>query len=95
MVSEIAPTIEKVINLNPDFIELRFDYISEIQKITKDFISSVINRIQPKIPVICTLRDFSEGGKLEIDANERLQIIKLIIESEPSYLDVEINTESS
>ena len=70
-ISEIAPTIEKVINLNPDFIELRFDYISDIQKITKDFISNVINRIQPRIPTICTLRDSSEGGQIEIDISER------------------------
>ncbi|MHA1931333.1 MAG: type I 3-dehydroquinate dehydratase [Promethearchaeota archaeon] len=93
--SEIAPTIEKVINLNPDFIELRFDYISDIQKITKDFIGNLINRIQPRIPVICTLREYSEGGQIEIDTLERLQIIRIIIESEPRYLDIEINTESS
>lgn len=95
IVSEIAPTIEKVKNLNPDFVELRFDYIPDIQKLTKDFIIDLINRIQPKIPVICTFRDYSEGGQTEIDVNERLQIIKLIIESEPKYLDIEINTESS
>ncbi len=95
VVSEIAPTIEKVIILNPDFIELRFDYISDIQKITKDFIIDLINRIQPKIPVICTFRDYSEGGQIEIEVSKRLQIIKIIIESEPRYLDIEINTESS
>ena len=94
-VSEITPTIDKVINFNPNFIELRLDYISDIQKITKDFIVNLINRIQPKIPVICTLRDISEGGKNEIDDNERLQIIKRLIESEPRYLDIEINTESN
>ena len=94
IVSEIAPTIEKVKNLNPDFVELRFDYISDIQKITKDFIIDIINRIQPKIPVICTLRDASEGGQTQIDNNERFQIIKRIIESKPQYFDIEINTEA-
>jgi 3-dehydroquinate dehydratase-1 len=94
-ISEIAPTITQVVNLNPNLIELRLDYITEYQKITKDFVVSLLNRIQPKIPVICTLRDQSEGGQLEIDVNERVQIIKLLIESAPRYLDIEINTESS
>ncbi|MHA1985555.1 MAG: type I 3-dehydroquinate dehydratase [Promethearchaeota archaeon] len=93
IVSEIAPTIEKVIDLNPDFIELRLDYIPDIQKITKDFIIDLINRIQPKIPVICTFRDNSEGGQIKIEAIERLQIIKFLIEAKPKYLDIEINTE--
>ncbi|MHA2035298.1 MAG: type I 3-dehydroquinate dehydratase [Promethearchaeota archaeon] len=92
-ISEIKSTIEKVIDLNPDFIELRFDYIPDSHKITKDFVINLLNQIQPKIPVICTLRDISEGGHLEIDPNERFQIIKLLIESEPQYLDIEISTE--
>ncbi len=94
-ISEIAPTIKKVVELNPNLIELRLDYMTEIQKITKDFVVSLLNRIQPKIPVICTLRDRSEGGQLEIDVSERVQIMKLLIESGPRYFDIEINTESS
>jgi 3-dehydroquinate dehydratase type I len=94
-ISEIAPTIKKVVGLNPNLIELRLDYITEIQKITKEFVVNILNRIQPKIPVICTLRDQSEGGQIEIDVTERIQIIKLLIESGPQYLDIEINTEIS
>ncbi|MFX1455784.1 MAG: type I 3-dehydroquinate dehydratase [Promethearchaeota archaeon] len=92
--SEITPTINKVIKLKPDFVELRFDYISDIEKITKDFIISLINQIQPQIPVICTFREKSEGGQREIEINERRQIIELIIESKPKFVDIEINTEN-
>ncbi len=91
-ISDIAPTIKNIINLNPNIIELRFDYLSDVQKITKDLIINLINRIQPKIPVICTLRDFSEGGQVKIDIDERIQILKLIIESKPVYVDIEINS---
>ncbi|MHA2280633.1 MAG: type I 3-dehydroquinate dehydratase [Promethearchaeota archaeon] len=94
-ISEIVPTIEKVIDLNPNLIELRFDYIPDIQNLTKDFVTNLLNQIQPKIPVICTLRDSSEGGQVEIDINERFQIIKLLIESKPKYLDIEISTEKN
>jgi 3-dehydroquinate dehydratase type I len=91
-ISDIAPTIKNVINLNPNIIELRFDYITDVQNITKDLVVNLLNRIQPKIQVICTLRDYSEGGQVKIDINERIQILKLIIESKPEYLDIEINS---
>ncbi len=91
-ISEIVPTIEAVIKLKPNLIELRFDYITDVQKITQNFIINLINRIQPKIPVISTLRDYSEGGQIEIDVSERLQIIKLLIKSKPRYFDIEINS---
>lgn len=92
--SEIALIINKVKKLKPDYIELRFDYISDIEKITKDFFISLINQIQPKIPVICTFREKSEGGQREIELNERRQIIELIIQSKPKFVDIEINTEN-
>lgn len=91
-ISEITPTIKDVIKLKPNLIELRFDYITDVQKITEDLVINLLNQIQPKIPVICTLRDFSEGGQVKIDTNERIQILKLIIESKPEYLDIEINS---
>ncbi len=91
-ISEIAPTIKNVIKLNPNLIELRFDYITDVQKITKDFVINLLNRIQPRIPVICTLRDYSEGGQVKIDVNTRIQILKLIIKSKPEYLDIEIKS---
>ena len=91
-ISDIAPTIRNVIKLNPNLIELRFDYINDVQNITRNFVINLLNRIQPKIPVICTLRDYSEGGQVKTDANERIQILKLIIESKPEYIDIEINS---
>jgi len=90
--SDISPTIRNVIKLNPNLIELRFDYINDVQNITKDFVINILNRIQPKIPVICTLRDYSEGGQVKTDTIERIQILKLIIESKPVYVDIEINS---
>jgi 3-dehydroquinate dehydratase type I len=91
-ISEIVPTIKAVIKLKPNLIELRFDYLTDVQKITEDLVINLLNLIQPKIPVICTLRDYSEGGQVKIDINERIQILKLIIKSKPRYLDIEINS---
>ena len=92
-IGENENLIKKVMDLNPNIIELRLDYIKDIQNITKDFVTDLINRIQPEIPVICTFRDYSEGGQIQIDLKDRIKIMKTIIESHPKYIDLEINIE--
>ena len=92
-VSDTAPIIRKVLNVDPNLVELRFDYLNNVQFLTKDFISSLINRIQPKVPVVLTFRKFSEGGQKEIPDDELFQIQKMLFETKPKYVDIEINTE--
>ncbi len=91
--NEIQAIIQEALNEKPDFIELRFDYINEVKLLTNDFIKKIISQIQPIVPVILTFRDFKEGGQLEIDKNERLEIIKRLIGAQPNYIDVEVNSE--
>ncbi len=90
-INENAPLIKKVLDTNPNLTELRFDYINEVQFLTKDFIQSLLNCIQPKIPVIITLRKSSEGGKTNINEGERIKILKMLIEAKPRYIDIEIS----
>ena len=92
-VSDNAPIISKVLGANPNLVELRFDYLNKVQFLTKDFISSLLNRIQPKVPVVLTFRNSSEGGQIEIPEVERFQIYKMFLELKPKFVDIEINTE--
>ncbi|MFW9999405.1 MAG: type I 3-dehydroquinate dehydratase [Candidatus Hodarchaeota archaeon] len=92
-IEEVRPIIDKTIKSKPNLIELRFDYISNIEKISFDFVIDLLNIIKPNIAVIFTLRDSSEGGKLNISQKERFKILKLLIETKPDYLDIEMNTE--
>ena len=92
-IKEITSLIKEVTNLNPNFIELRLDYINDPESITKDFLQYLINLIQPKIPVICTFRDSTEGGQITIEREESLKILKLMIEAKPKFIDIETNTE--
>ena len=90
---EFKSRIEKVMGSNPNLIELRYDYIDNVQKITQNFIKEVLDKINPKIPVIFTFRDHKEGGQVNIDGMTRFDILKILILSQPNYLDIEMNTE--
>ncbi len=92
-VSENAPVIKRVLDTRPNLVELRFDYLSKVQFLTKDLINSLVNRIQPKVPVVLTFRNSSEGGQIEIPEEERFQIYKMFLEVKPKFVDIEINTE--
>jgi 3-dehydroquinate dehydratase-1 len=91
--SEISVSVKKVVSLNPTTIEFRFDYLDDVQGLNLKFIKDLLDLIPQNIPVILTFRSLNEGGKMKIAETERIKIIKKLIEAQPSYLDIEINTE--
>ena len=86
--------IETALEKSPDLIEFRFDYINEAKFITHSLLKEIINIIPPKIPKIFTFRRKQEGGQYNLSMNERLDVLRHLIEVKPDYLDVEINSES-
>jgi len=85
--------IEKALKGDPDFIELRFDYINDLTAINHHFLSSLVELIKSNCLCIFTFRSFKEGGKIEIEEVMRLEILKELIKSHPDYLDIEMETE--
>ncbi len=94
-IKEVRPIIEKAIKSKPDLIELRFDYISNIKTLSKEFVRDLLNIIHPHAAVIFTLRDSSEGGLLKMHQRERFKILKMLIETKSDYLDIEMNTDKN
>ncbi|MFW9879228.1 MAG: type I 3-dehydroquinate dehydratase [Candidatus Thorarchaeota archaeon] len=90
---EIKSIIEESLKSDPNLIEFRYDYINDVQQITKNFVDELLADIQPKIPVIFTFRVYSEGGQINIEEAIRFEILKTLILSQPNYLDIEMNTE--
>jgi len=67
-----------------DLIELRLDYLKDVDiEAIKDIINSC------EIPLILTLRKKSEGGFFEGEEEERIGLIKNLIELKPKYVDLE------
>jgi 3-dehydroquinate dehydratase type I len=91
-IEKVRPIIDKALKSKPNLIELRLDYISNIETLSEDFVKDLLNIIQPNVAVIFTLRDSSEGGKLKINQKERIKILKMLIEVKPDYLDIEMKT---
>ncbi|MFW9945721.1 MAG: type I 3-dehydroquinate dehydratase [Candidatus Odinarchaeota archaeon] len=84
--------IDRALEFNPEFIELRFDYIDTFQNITQDFVQSLKNYIKNKSSLILTFRHHSEGGQTKIDEFERLKILKILMNSQPEFFDIEMNS---
>lgn len=91
--AENEPVIQAAMDVNPDAIELRWDYIQDPLRITEEFIQAHVNLIQPKVPVINTFRSSKEGGSSTIDEEKRIDLITLLIKSKPRYVDIEMDTE--
>lgn len=92
-IKENEELIKRVLETKPDLIEFRFDYIDEISELTPDFIKNLLDLVGTNILSIFTFRAPSEGGQCDLNKEERIKIIKLLIEAQPEYLDIEMNTE--
>jgi len=86
--------METALEKSPDLIEFRFDYINEAGFITHSLLKELMSTIPPKIPLIFTFRRKQEGGQYDLSINERLEVLRHLIEAKPDYLDIEINSES-
>ncbi|MFX1310553.1 MAG: type I 3-dehydroquinate dehydratase [Promethearchaeota archaeon] len=91
-IKELKPIVEKTLKSKPNLIELRFDYISDVNAITADFLRNLLNIIRPHAPVIFTFRDLSEGGHVKLGKKQHFKILKMFIEVKPNYVDIEMNT---
>ena len=49
--------------------------------------------VSPKIPTIFTFRRIQERGQYNLNKGERLQILKLLVEAKPDYLDIEMKSD--
>jgi 3-dehydroquinate dehydratase-1 len=94
-IEEVRPIINEAIKSKPNFIELRFDYISDIKNISVDFVRDLLNIIHSHATVIFTLRNSSEGGQIKLNSKELFKILKMFIETKPDYLDIEMNTDKN
>ncbi|MCK5281998.1 MAG: shikimate dehydrogenase [Nanoarchaeota archaeon] len=70
-----------------DLIEIRLDYISELNL---DDIREIISR--KPCPLIMTCRKKDEGGKFSGTEERRLEILKKCIEFGADYLDIELSS---
>ncbi|MHA1319620.1 MAG: type I 3-dehydroquinate dehydratase, partial [Promethearchaeota archaeon] len=86
--------IETALEKSPDLIEFRLDYINEAKFITCSLLKEMMAVIPPKIPIILTFRRKQEGGQYDLSVNERLDVLRHLIEVKPDYIDIEINSES-
>jgi 3-dehydroquinate dehydratase type I len=81
--------LSEAVSHDPDFIELRFDYLDATSGISSDFIQSILDFSD--IPMICTFRKFSEGGNSDISDSERISILNKIIKAKPQFIDIEMD----
>ncbi|MFW9938296.1 MAG: type I 3-dehydroquinate dehydratase [Candidatus Thorarchaeota archaeon] len=89
---EVKTLIDKAIAFNPKFIEFRFDYFNFLGDLTLDFVDKLNKYVKNKTYTIFTFRRSSEGGESKIDETERLKILKMLMEPQPDFFDIEMNS---
>ncbi|TFF93402.1 MAG: type I 3-dehydroquinate dehydratase, partial [Promethearchaeota archaeon] len=73
--------IDRAVSAEPDFIELRWDYLEKEENLTQELAETLLSFIPPHIQVIHTFRSPQEGGHMKIEEGARVKILKRLIHS--------------
>ena len=91
----VGTSIKRAIESKSNFIEFRFDYIQNVKELNANMLKYLKEFTPDNISLIFTFRDHREGGKLEIDSNQKDSIITKLFNAKPDYIDIEINSEDN
>ena len=89
---DIKAKINSALEYNPEYIELRFDYIPNVEDLSDNFIQQIKSFLKRDAYSIFTFRHQSEGGKVSIKDSSRFNILKSLIEQKPDFFDIEMNS---
>jgi len=92
-ISSLKKEIDEILELRPDFIEFRLDYIKDADLLTGDFLKELLGCLEEKIPAIFTFRNSKEGGQMTIEDKKRWEIINRTIDARPEFVDIEMKNE--
>jgi 3-dehydroquinate dehydratase-1 len=88
--AENAELIRKVNQIHPDLIEFRFDYLKDFKDFSEKLPLFLKKEIDSSIQSIFTLRDFTEGGRIELNGKKKLAIFTHLINASPDFIDFEL-----
>jgi 3-dehydroquinate dehydratase-1 len=91
----LKDTLKRISKENPKLIEFRLDYLSDLNLLNYKFLKNILTFVPENIETILTLRSFQEGGFLQIQENVRIDLLKLIIKAQPTYVDLELTIEKN
>jgi len=87
----LKETLNRINKENPKLIEFRLDYISNVNLLNYKFLKDLLTFVPKNVETILTLRSFTEGGCLQIQEDVRIDLLKLIIKAQPTYVDLELS----
>jgi 3-dehydroquinate dehydratase/shikimate dehydrogenase len=85
--------ISSALNTSPDLIELRFDYLKDINSLDENLLIGLFKLINTNIPIITTFRDYKEGGRTSVPEYKKAEIIHQLLNCQPDFLDVEMQSD--
>ncbi|MFW9930412.1 MAG: type I 3-dehydroquinate dehydratase [Candidatus Thorarchaeota archaeon] len=87
--------IHTALKFNSNFIEYRFDYVQNIKDIKREFLNNINNLSPSNISLIFTFRDFTEGGRQDLNLDQKINVLNELFKAQPDYIDIEINSKNN
>jgi 3-dehydroquinate dehydratase type I len=90
----VKTNIHEALKYNSNFIEYRFDYLQNIKTINRDFLKNMKDLVPNNLSSIFTFRDSNQGGKQDLNSDQKLSVMNELFKAQPEYIDVEFNSKN-
>ncbi len=89
---EVLASAEKIVEKNPDLIEWRIDFLTEVTEEDKvQEMAKALRAVAKEIPVLATFRTKAEGGEQEIPEEKYISIYEALMDTGMiDLIDVEV-----
>jgi len=87
--------IHKALKCNSNFIEYRFDYVQNLKDIKRELLNNIRNLAPRNLSLIFTFRDFTEGGRQDLDLDQKISVLNELFKAQPDYIDIEMNSKNN
>ncbi len=80
---EVLASAEKIVEKNPDLIEWRIDFLTEVtEEVKVQEMAEELRTVVKEIPVLATFRTKAEGGEQEIPEEKYVSIYEALMDTE-------------
>ena len=87
--------IQKALKYKSNFIEYRFDYVKNLKTINRDLLKNMKDLASSKLSLIFTFRDITEGGRQNLNLDQKIIAMNELFKAQPDYIDIEMNSKNT
>lgn len=93
--NNVKSQIQMALKCKSNFIEYRFDYVQNVNEINRDLLKRIKDLTPRNLSLIFTFRDFTEGGRQDLNLDQKKIVMNELFKAQPDFIDIEMYSKNN